>query len=434
MPRGAGHGTRAVGARPTPGDRSRHAGPAMPGEGRCEGGGRPRDEERLGGERPCGLSRHRWWSPRARESSKYARPHTRAGLATAPRGARGPTWMTADILSPTCPRGPRRARPPPPRRPRAILPATWTPRTGSSPSARFSSSRSPRCPVPPRPRPRRRPASGSRRPNPPTTAAHRPTTRPCATCGAWSGASRWVKVVSYGASAQGRDLPLVVVSRDRAFTPAAAARLGKPVVLVQACIHAGESEGKDAALALVRDLAVLRTRAALLDGAVLLIAPILSPDSHERRGPYNRINQNGPEEMGWRATATGLNLNRDYMKAEAPEMRALLSQVFTRWCPHLLVDDAHHRRRRLPPRHHLRLQPRADGAAAGGSAGCSTPSRVGSCPGSRRWATCRRRTCRSAATTRTRTAGSTSASCRRGSRTAILRCTAGRRSSSRPTC
>jgi len=152
-------------------------------------------------------------------------------------------------------------------------------------------------------------------------------------------ASRWVKVTSYGTSAQGRDLPLVIVSRDRAFTPEAAARLGKPVVLLQACIHSGESEGKDAALALVRDLAVLRTRETLLDGVVLLVAPILSPDSHERRSPYNRINQNGPEEMGWRPTATGLNLNRDYIKTETPEMRALLSQVFTRWRPHLLVDS-----------------------------------------------------------------------------------------------
>ncbi len=67
--------------------------------------------------------------------------------------------------------------------------------------------------------------------------------------------------------------------------------------------------------------------------------PIFSVDAHERHGPYNRINQNGPEEMGWRTTPIGHNLNRDYLKAESPEMRALISRVFTRWWPHLLVDD-----------------------------------------------------------------------------------------------
>jgi murein tripeptide amidase MpaA len=151
-------------------------------------------------------------------------------------------------------------------------------------------------------------------------------------------ASSWIRVTSFGKSGQGRDLPLVIVSRDRAFTPEAAARAGKPVILVQCGIHSGEIEGKDACLALIRDAAVLRVREHLLDHAVLLVVPMFSVDAHERRSPYNRINQNGPEEMGWRTTPVGLNLNRDYVKAEAPEMRALLSRVFTRWWPHLLVD------------------------------------------------------------------------------------------------
>ena len=151
-------------------------------------------------------------------------------------------------------------------------------------------------------------------------------------------ASPWVKLSFYGTSGQGRDLPLVVLSKDRAFTPAAARRIGKPILLIQNGIHSGEIEGKDACLALMRDLAVTRTRAALLDHVTLLVLPIFSVDSHERRSPYNRINQNGPAEMGWRASPLGLNLNRDYLKAETPEMRAMLGQVFTRWWPHLLVD------------------------------------------------------------------------------------------------
>ena len=153
------------------------------------------------------------------------------------------------------------------------------------------------------------------------------------------GGTRWIDVQSYGTSGQGRPLPLIVVSKDRAFTPAAARATGKPIVLIQNGIHAGEIEGKDASLALIRDLAVLRTRPELLDHVILLVLPIFSVDAHERSGPFNRINQNGPEEMGWRFTPIGLNLNRDYLKTEAPEMRAMISQVFTRWWPHLLVDN-----------------------------------------------------------------------------------------------
>jgi len=149
----------------------------------------------------------------------------------------------------------------------------------------------------------------------------------------------WIKVLTFGTSGQGRPLPLVVLSKDRAFTPELARATGKPVILVQNGIHSGEIEGKDASLALMRDLAVLRTREDLLDSVIVLVLPILSVDAHERKSKYNRINQNGPEEMGWRSTPIGLNLNRDYLKLETPEMRALVGNVFTKWWPHLLVDN-----------------------------------------------------------------------------------------------
>lgn len=151
--------------------------------------------------------------------------------------------------------------------------------------------------------------------------------------------SRWVKLTSYGRSGQGRELPLLIVSRDRAFTPEAARASGKPIVLIQNGIHSGEIEGKDASLALVRDLTVLRRHEALLDSVTLLILPIFSVDAHERASRYNRMNQNGPEEMGWRHTPAGYNLNRDYLKADSPEMRALIGNVYTKWWPDLLVDD-----------------------------------------------------------------------------------------------
>lgn len=158
-------------------------------------------------------------------------------------------------------------------------------------------------------------------------------------CRQLEGGSRWIKVLSYGTSGQGRDLPLVVVSKDRAFTPDAARATGKTIVLVVNGIHAGEIEGKDASLALVRDMAVLRTRENLLDSCIVLVLPILSVDAHERRSKFNRINQNGPEEMGWRFTPIGLNLNRDWVKAESPEMSALLANVYTKWWPDLLFDN-----------------------------------------------------------------------------------------------
>jgi hypothetical protein len=150
-------------------------------------------------------------------------------------------------------------------------------------------------------------------------------------------ASSWVRLASFGRSPQGRVLPLVIVSRDRAFTPAAARRTGKAIVLIQAGIHAGEIDGKDAALLLMRDIAIRKDLAHLLDHALLLMVPIFNVDGHERFGAYNRINQNGPVETGWRVTAQNLNLNRDYMKADAPEMRAML-RLFTHWLPDLLID------------------------------------------------------------------------------------------------
>ena len=151
--------------------------------------------------------------------------------------------------------------------------------------------------------------------------------------------SRWIKLESFGRTGQGRELPLLIVSKERVFTPEAARALGKPIVLIQNGIHSGEIEGKDASLMLLRDLAVLHRREELLDSVIVLVVPMFSADAHERRGRYHRINQNGPDEMGWRHTPIGLNLNRDYTKLDAPEMRALIGNLYTKWWPDLLVDN-----------------------------------------------------------------------------------------------
>jgi hypothetical protein len=151
-------------------------------------------------------------------------------------------------------------------------------------------------------------------------------------------ASRFVKVLEIGTTPEGRALIMLVVSKDRAFTPAAAARTGKPVIMIQSAIHAGEVEGKDTSLMLVRDMAVSRRFAAWLDRAVFLVIPVFNVDGHEDFSPYHRPSQNGPKSTGLRNTAQRLNLNRDYIKADTPEMRAWL-RVFNAWNPDFLIDN-----------------------------------------------------------------------------------------------
>ncbi len=146
-----------------------------------------------------------------------------------------------------------------------------------------------------------------------------------------------VKMESIGKSAQGRDIQLLIIDKNRNFTPEAVHRSGNVVLMIQACIHAGEPDGKDAMQLLLRDMLVKGIHKELLDHVTLLFIPIFNTDGHERFGPYNRINQNGPTEMGWRTTAQNLNLNRDYLKADAPEMQAWLKNL-NKWNPDFFID------------------------------------------------------------------------------------------------
>ena len=153
-----------------------------------------------------------------------------------------------------------------------------------------------------------------------------------------SAAPKQLKLEVFGATGEGRDLVAVIATKDGVFNPAALHKAGRPIVLIQNSIHAGEMDGKDACLALLRDMVITKEQAALLERAVVVVIPIYNADGHERFGPYNRINQNGPEEMGWRTQSMNLNLNRDYIKADAPETRAFLA-LWNRWLPDFFVDD-----------------------------------------------------------------------------------------------
>ncbi len=143
---------------------------------------------------------------------------------------------------------------------------------------------------------------------------------------------------SIGKTTEGREIPYVIASRPLVSTPSQARLLGRPIVYVQGNIHAGEIEGKEALLALLRDLTFSSSPNAL-DSIVLIAVPIYNADGNERFAPQsvNRTEQNGPEMVGVRANAQNLDLNRDYVKAEAPETRASLA-MFNSWDPDLFVD------------------------------------------------------------------------------------------------
>jgi len=159
--------------------------------------------------------------------------------------------------------------------------------------------------------------------------------------------SSYLRVEFLGTSTEGYDIPLVVVGHPVPASPNDPRTAGKAVIYIQANIHAGEVEGKEASLMLIRDL-FQRTRLPYLDRLVILVAPIFNVDGNEKISPANRRQQPGPEEgVGVRPNGQNLDLNRDAMKAESPEIRGLLENVLNRWDPVLLVDchttnGAHH--------------------------------------------------------------------------------------------
>ncbi|WP_394826721.1 M14 family metallopeptidase [Pendulispora albinea] len=157
--------------------------------------------------------------------------------------------------------------------------------------------------------------------------------------------SPYLRVSNFGHTPQGRELPLLVLSSTGVSDPAAARALGRPVVLLQNCIHAGEVEGKESVLMLVRDL-LTRGDEGLLEKLTVVVLPIFNADGNDAMDPENRalhierlIGQDGPPRVGTRVNAKGINLNRDYIRQEAPEMRLLQTRVCHTWEPDLSVDS-----------------------------------------------------------------------------------------------
>ncbi|MBV8495151.1 MAG: peptidase M14, partial [Gammaproteobacteria bacterium] len=154
-------------------------------------------------------------------------------------------------------------------------------------------------------------------------------TRLCAAfAAAWPRAAHSIE---YGRSAEGRPMRALIVSR--------ADPRKVPLLMLQGGIHPGESDGKDAGFIALRELLADKAAPGVLERIAILFVPAFNVDGHERVGRWNRPNQNGPEETGWRTTGQNLNLNRDFTRADSPEMRALLGLIRA-WDP-LVCADLH---------------------------------------------------------------------------------------------
>ena len=152
-------------------------------------------------------------------------------------------------------------------------------------------------------------------------------------------------IEDFGTTPQGRLLPLLVLSAHGHFTPEAAHASGLPVVVVINGIHAGEVEGKEASLMLIRDI-LDNKHGDLLSAMTLVVVPLFNADGNDNISPENRkldianfSGQLGPDSgVGTRVNAAGINLNRDYMRQDAPEMRLMQTRVAQRWNAHLTID------------------------------------------------------------------------------------------------
>ncbi|MBL0048096.1 MAG: M14 family metallopeptidase [Bacteroidetes bacterium] len=149
-------------------------------------------------------------------------------------------------------------------------------------------------------------------------------------------ASPLISMQSIGKSVEGRDIFMLIASADKNTSAVDLKSSSKPLLFVQAGIHAGEIDGKDAGMMLFRDIA-FGGKQSLLDKVNFLFIPILNVDGHERSSAYNRPNQRGPESMGYRTNAQNLNLNRDYTKLDTKEIRAVI-QVINEYNPLLYMD------------------------------------------------------------------------------------------------
>jgi hypothetical protein len=150
--------------------------------------------------------------------------------------------------------------------------------------------------------------------------------------------SKFIRRESMGTSIEGREVPLLIIGNPLPRSPAELVNDKRIVVYIQADIHAGEVEGKEATQMYLRDL-LKEKDPEILKNVVLLVCPLFNPDGNEKISPLNRTYQNGPENgVGVRYNGELLDLNRDAIKAESPEIRGVLTNVFNKWDPAIFMD------------------------------------------------------------------------------------------------
>lgn len=150
--------------------------------------------------------------------------------------------------------------------------------------------------------------------------------------------SQYAELKVLGETPRGNKIFYFIVSKEKNFEPVSLHDRKKPLFFILNGIHSGEIEGKDASMLLLREIFVDKSKEYLLDFADMIFIPVFNVDGHERTSPYNRINQNGPANMGWRTTSQNFNLNRDWLKADSPEMTLLLG-LYSHWLPDFMVDN-----------------------------------------------------------------------------------------------
>ena len=152
------------------------------------------------------------------------------------------------------------------------------------------------------------------------------------------GKSPYIQISTLGKSPMGKDIPIVILSNPSVSTPEQAKASGKPVVYIQGNIHAGEVEGKEAVMMMIRDI-LLGNKLSLLDNQIILFVPIYNSDGNDKMAKGLRPTQeNSPLETGERENGQGLDLNRDGIKMEAPETAGLVQNIITAWDPQMSVD------------------------------------------------------------------------------------------------
>jgi len=147
-----------------------------------------------------------------------------------------------------------------------------------------------------------------------------------------------IRIERIAVSSEGKEIPLLIIADPMPASPADLVNDSRVVVYIQANIHAGEVEGKEATLMFARDL-LKEKDPSLLRDVVILICPDFNPDGNDQISTKNRTNQNGPVNgVGVRHNGQFLDLNRDAMKAESAEVRGVITNVFNRWDPSVFMD------------------------------------------------------------------------------------------------